>query len=303
LGFITSEAADQINAKLSGPAEGEAAPEAPAAPEPVAQASSDQPEVPKESVDSSKPAEDVKVEAASQEETPVESFDDVEAGHRVPYKRFKSVLEARNEFRDRAKGHTDENSKLRAQIEELQGKIASNQAAATPPEKPAPPTDDAGDWIDRLLAGDDPTQPQVAAAVSPDGTLKHGLKDLEARLQSMELAAAEKALSSEVEAAIEKYPVIEEGVLYQAIAQNPGTPAMVIAENYNTWRSEVEEAAISRYLEGQAAGDGAPQAAPRPKASGSAGPTAPAPDTQPKSMAEARESLREYLAKHNPFAS
>jgi hypothetical protein len=297
MGFISAEAASAINERLGAPEPEETAPPAPVEVKTEAVA----PETPEESVDSSKPAEDVKQEADSQEDKAGESFDDVDSGHRVPYKRFKSVLEARNEFRDRATGTTSENEKLRMQIEELQTRIASSPATSAPPEKIAPPSDDAGDWIDRLLAGDDTPQPQQAAVASPDGVLKHGLKDLEARLQNMELAAAETTLATEVKAAIEKYPVIEEGVLYQAIAQNPGTPAMTIAENYNTWRSEVEESAIAAYLKAQ--GDGKPQAAPRPKSSGSAGVIAPPPGEGPKTMDQARESLRAYLAKHNPFAS
>ena len=114
MGFLGQEAQASLSNAIKAAASGEP-PAMEAPPETPVEAP-----VAEKAVDSSKPAEDVTVEAESGAEAapaaPSESDEGVESGHRVPYNRFKSVLEARNEFRDKHDGLASENERLRAQI-------------------------------------------------------------------------------------------------------------------------------------------------------------------------------------------
>ena len=293
MGFLSQDVAAQVSEALESVVTNPPETPAPAA-------------VAEEAVDSSNPAEDVKVEADSgaeaASEEPSTDDGDVESGHRVPYNRFKSVLEARNEFRDKTDNLSGENERLRAQIEDIQGRLRAPAAPAAAPRAESASSGADSSWVDRLLSGEDlsevtaPTQAEVA---SPDSTYQV----LESRVRNMELQDARRQLDIEVTEAMGKYPGVDEAALYQAIAQNPGQPALQLAERFHTWQTGVEEAAIARYLEDHK-GEEAPAAAPRPSSSGvSASSPVFAEGEKPKTLAEAREALRDYLSKNNPFAT
>ena len=119
----------------------------------------------------------------------------------------------------------------------------------------------------------------------------------------MEQMEAGRRLDLEISEAVGKYPGVDEKALYNAIAHNPGQTALQLAERFHSWQSGVEEAAIARFLEEQKKVAAEPAAAPRPSATGSSQSNYMTGEKKPMNLAEAREALRAYMKKSNPFAS
>ena len=146
MGFLSEEAENKIGSILDGnePPQENAAPVP--APEPAAEAVEAKPEEPSATPTPSEPPADVKQEAvgdAAEKEAPKASAADsaaeeeeVPSGHRVPYNRFKKVIDARNEFKTEA-------DKLKAQVTELQerAKAYSAQPQVQPPVQFTPCVD------------------------------------------------------------------------------------------------------------------------------------------------------------------
>ena len=217
------------------------------------------------------------------------SDDDVPSGHRVPYNRFKSVIEARNQFQSEADG-------LKAQIEELKKQVDSSRASqqATPaPQKEV--SDDA--WLDELLGK------------TPEADSGSSVKSLEKRLFDTEVALARQDLEREIVAAREKYPNVDRDVILHAVSTNPSLSAEQAAERYSTWVNGVEEAAIARYLKDNPgavaeATEGATKKAapPRPKPVGATGSSIAKDDPPPRTVKEGTSALRRFMEENNPFA-
>ena len=225
-------------------------------------------------------------EAATTEEVEVE----VGEGHRVPYSRFRQVLDARNKHRDELEALREKVSEIDKEREMLQ-RLTIQRATEPHVQQRA---DD--DWMGDLL-GD-----EAGAGSSSDTRLA----ELTSRLEAQEMAFQKMKLEAEVVEAIEKYPNAERGAILDAIYNNPSVTAMGAAEQYSTWLSGVEEAAIARHLadSGQDPTTSAappPVAAPRPSKTGADAIVEFTGDRKPKTVKEGSEMFREFLKEHNPF--
>mgnify|MGYP001175879360 CR=1 FL=1 len=268
----------------------EAAPEA----APVAE------EAPAQAVSSSDPTEDVNTQVEDgAESAPLEAAADdsaaadeeVPSGHRVPYDRFKQVLESRNQFRE-------ERAELEAELEKFRAQPQSAPAPAPVQSTSQDTSDDA--WLDRYLAGED-DQPSVQDDAK--------FKEFQDRLYNTEVQLARQQLEVEVGSALQKFPGVPRDVILQAVANNPSATAEAVAEQYSSWVAGVEEKAISAYLDKNPSSTPAeaeaaleePKAAPRPQKSGGSVATAAA-ETPLKSVSEGSAALRKLWARNNPFA-
>lgn len=232
-------------------------------------------------------ADSAPLEAAAEDSPAAE--DDVPSGHRVPYDRFKQVLESRNQFREERAG-------LEAEIERLR----SQPATAPAPVQAAPQADSDDAWLERYLAGDDEPAPAQDNAK---------LNEFQERLYNTEVQLARQQLEVEVGSALQKFPTVPRDVILQAVANNPSATAEAVAEQYSSWVAGVEEKAISAYLEKNPSSTPAeavaatqePKAAPRPSKSGGNA-TATASEVPLKSVSEGSAALRKLWAHKNPFA-
>ena len=294
MGFLQEGDAERMRGMMLGeetpqaeePAQEAAPAEEPAEAAPVEEA---------DPASSSDTAGDVKVEAeggAEAEPQKTEASDsqaeeeEVQPGHRVPYTRFKEVIEARNQFKT-------ETAELKAQLEQLREQ-AQRQASQPAPVQaaPQPKADDDEAWLKELLGEDEPT---AQKSVDP------ALQQLSARLHETEVALARQSLEAEVGAAIQKYPSATRDVILQAVAQNPSLSAENVAEQYSAWMAQVEEEAIARYLKDNPAA-AKPAAAPRPAKSGAVEASNVVGAAKPKNVKEGSEALRAFLKGGNPFA-
>ena len=232
-------------------------------------------------------ADSAPLEAAAEDSPAAE--EEVPSGHRVPYDRFKQVLESRNQFRDERAG-------LEAEIERLR----APPAPAPAPVQAAPQADTDDAWLERYLAGEDDPAPAQDNAK---------LNEFQDRLYNTEVQLARQQLEVEVGAALQKFPSVPRDVILQAVANNPSATAEAVAEQYSSWVAGVEEKAISAYLEKNPSSTPAeavaatqePKAAPRPSKSGGNA-TATASEVPLKSVSEGSAALRKLWAHKNPFA-
>ena len=168
-------------------------------------------------------------EEASEVEQVVQSDEEVdEEGHAVPYSRFKSIIDSRNEFRnglDEAQGRITE-------LEEYLANVAQQSAQ---PREPQRKTED--DWFESLYSD----EPEVADPYAE----KYGA--IENRLNELEVYKAQYQLEEEIGHAEQQYPGVPRSVMLQAVVSNPEVDVMDIAERYSTFISAVQEEAIAQY--------------------------------------------------------
>jgi hypothetical protein len=173
------------------------------------------------SVEPEEIATDEAVEAAAEETDQAE--DEVEEGHNVPYARFKKVIDAKN-------GFADELEALREQMSELSSQQnAVNQEV----EAPAYTAAEGDEYIDE-------------AVLNRLGSMSQTIQDLQVQ-------EAQRQLEVEVGEAVKAHPNVPETYLLQEIIRDPNSDAMSLAQTYSVQVGEIEEAAISRYLETQSA--------------------------------------------------
>lgn len=291
MGLLSSEAVERLGAIIDGdapvPGTQEARLEADSAPE-VSQAEIEVPD------SSSDDAQDVNTSA--KEEAPDASVSadeaeiEVEDGHRVPYSRFRQVLDARNKHRDELTAMRSKMAEVEQEREMLQRLTIQR---ATEPQVQQTADDD---WMSEL-AGDE------ASASSPDPRLAN----MASRLDAQEKAFQRMKLDAEVEDAMKNYPTADRGAIIDAIFNQPSLSAMSAAEQYSTWLAGIEEGAIARHLaDGSQVGEAAsaetkPQAAPRPQKTGAGSVSDFVGDKKPKTVKEGSAMFREFLKEHNPF--
>ena len=210
-------------------------------------------------------------------------------GHKVPYNRFKNVLESRNQFRTEVETYKDKLTSLEQKLANLE-----QSKTQTPFQKP----EVEKTWLDDYLAASDEVQPTSA----PEWQQQYG--SLNDRLYKFEVAQEEKQLQTELSDIQSVYPNVPQDVLLKAVIANPDTDMKALAERYSTFLAGIEEQAIARYTESQG---GQPAVAPsetpalqRPRSS-SAPRNHLAPPQKPKTVGGATKMLRDMLHKDNIF--
>jgi hypothetical protein len=295
MGLLSEEAAGQIGELL------EVAPIGDPTEEVVEVAAAPEPE-PEPVAESSEPEVDVKEDSGVEESkstAPEPAADDGKAadegapGHRVPYNRFKSVVDARNEYRAKA-------TELESQLDVMRA-----QHQPTPPPAPVPQRvpEPEFEWETDLRADD-----------SPVGDPRY--EQLAEQIQVQKVSIARMQLEHELKEAKADYPNVPDEVLINAVVQNPQASVRELAEQYSTFVASIEEGAIASYLESnpgatlavspQVEETGVEEAvAPRPRSSGQASrPVSTGKeDSGPKTLRDAREALSEFLQHNNPFSS
>jgi chromosome segregation ATPase len=212
---------------------------------------------------------DVNTEDSS---TPEQNED---SGHAVPYSRFKSVIEARNELRDRT-------SALESQLAELQNQLESRRA------EPRQKEDDYFQ-IDEFEYDDaDPYETRF--------------QSYEDRIYQMEVANEQVKLNHEIQLAQQRFPDVGRDMLLQAVINDPDSDVMDVAERYSTFVNGLREQAIAEYLQTNPQAVAPPVVRPdappvvRVAGSSQAGKIPGSNREQsPRNLDEARNSLFDYL--------
>lgn len=197
-------------------------------------------------------------------------------GHRVPYKRFKSVVEARNEYQQEVES-------LREQLQSYEERLASARKSDT--------TEDVSndwDWLENHSDDD------YEETSSYDD---ERFAELNSRIEKFELFQAEQALEKEIKQVTNAYPGVPEQVLLQAVVNDPDVALRKVAEAYSSFVASTEEQAIARYLEENKA----PTPAPRGNSKGSSPAQGLVPTETKKigSVSEGSKALRALLKGRN----
>jgi len=219
-----------------------------------------------------------------------DSSPEVHKGHRVPYNRFKTVLDARNKFRSDVDGYQSKISSLEEKLIALQ-----KSQAQTPSAPPAIQEQEERSWLDDYLG-------QGGEAAAPEWQQQYS--SLDQRLYQFEVAQEEDNLRAELGKIKEQFPNVPQKMLLKAVIKDPDVDIFRMASDYTAYVSGIEEGAIARYLEGQGGQPiaAAPEAPPRPRTtpSTSSG-TVIKPNKKPSSVKEASNALRNMLKKDNIF--
>ena len=231
-----------------------------------------QPEVEAASAVETQPETDVNTEDSS---TPEQNED---SGHAVPYSRFKSVIEARNELRDRT-------SALESQLAELQNQLKSREVPQQRYQEPQ------YDDLDNFLSEYDEADPYETR-----------FQSYEDRIYQMEVANEQVKLNHEIQVAQQRFPDVGREMLLQAVINDPDSDVMDVAERYSTFVNGLREQAIAEYLQTnpQAVAPPVvrPDAPPVVRVAGSSQ-TGKIPgsnrEQSPRNLDEARNSLFDYL--------
>jgi len=185
----------------------------------------------------------------------------------IPYDRFKKVNETKKEYQRRYEEQQVELDRLRKELDSK----SSNRVE-----------DD--DWLKEILYPEDPTDKKF--------------KDLESRIQTYELREAEKELDSIVKSAVRRNSDLDnelvESVVYNTIATNPNAD---VDEAIGKLREFVDyvETRGKKKTESQTPNN-KPVAPPRPSMAGSKN-YQTTPETKPRSLADAREALYNFLSR------
>ena len=210
-----------------------------------------------------------------EEDTSVEQLEadddeeeDEDGGHAVPYQRFRQINERRKELQSTIETQG-------RQLQELQEQL---NAKYQQPERQQPSYSDEleyeeadpDDWSKRF------------------GAMEQSNKEMQVRIAHMDL-------QKEIADVQREYPDVPVEYMWDAIAQNGNLSAHDAATQYNGFVSEVEEAAIARYISNQG-GQVAHGAPPRPRSQQTASSDHLAEPQAPRDMDEAREAMVRYLA-------
>ena len=273
MGFLSDEQYEQISERLQS----DQPQEPPSEPVPDVNvevaASSEVEEKPEEQAqpEAEQATEATASEGAAKAEASDDGMSDDDAtvpGHRVPYKRFQSVVKARNEYRDENDSLRSSIEQQKQQMEELRQQMMTLRTP--PPQAESQEQEYSDSDLDALLSEDNDF---------PDH-IRMELQALQDRIYQQEQNHEMQALESEISAASQEYSSLDaqelRQVLLHAVARDPSIDVMKTAEQYNTWKSSIEESAIAKYLEnnpGASVAEAQEQTSkdtpPRPKSAGS----------------------------------
>lgn len=221
-----------------------------------------------------------------------------DGSHRVPYNRFKQVIDARNQLRGERDTLSRQMEELAAQVEALKSKGVEAHAAARP--------DVRSESYDPVPVPEFLTEEEQAYFQSMQQGFQQRYSGLENRLQAYELHMAQQSLESQISKAVEKYPDVPRRAILEAVASDGSANVMDVAERYSSFVNQLREEAIANYL----AEHGEPpasevvekKAAPRPaRTSGSVASPAISPEKKTRSLKDANKALHKFLETNNIF--
>lgn len=203
-----------------------------------------------------------------------------ESGHNVPYSRFKSVVQARNDLRFKVEEYEKQLATLTSQMNAPQQKSSTSNLSAF---------DELYSQISKEYGSDEPVD---------ERDLK--LQRLEKVAYDFEVFQAKQSLEQELAVANSKYPDVPNDILLAAVVQNPEIDVVDLAERYNTFVSAVREDAIAKYTtqSGQSVvpQNNTPAAPPRVgSAPATRNTTGFGESPSPRNLQEAKSSLMDYL--------
>ena len=184
--------------------------------------------------------------------------DSTPPGHRVPYKRFKNVLAARNQYKSEADDFRAQIEAYNKQMEMMRNEMSAmrNLHQARPAESSVDPIDAE---LNRLMSGREELSPEV----------KQQITVLEQRLHQQEVHAERERLRREVADVMrghdDRLHKDLQHVLYSAVQRDPNADLSRVAEQYVAWLAQREEEAIARYLKSN------PEATPQEAAAAAVG--------------------------------
>jgi uncharacterized phage infection (PIP) family protein YhgE len=228
--------------------------------------------------------ETVEVETQSVEASGVDNDSNLPKGHKVPYNRFKSVLESRNNFRSEVETYKEK-------LTSLEEKLANLEQSRNVPT-PSQETHESSTWLDDYLA-------EQEVANTPEWQSDYN--SLNDRLYKFEVAQEEVNLKNELAELNKQYPNVPDRVLLKAVIDDPNADLRKYAEDYSLFMAGIEEQAIARYLEkngGAPTEDTKASALQRPR-SASAPRQHFQPNEKPKTIQGASAMLRDLLHKDN----
>tara|TARA_R110002012_G_scaffold303595_2_gene505437 strand:- start:3621 stop:4403 length:783 start_codon:yes stop_codon:yes gene_type:complete len=228
-----------------------------------------------EQTEPNEPVEAVQETVEAQQDVQVEASSPSEAEHQVPYGRFKEVINARNDLRNR-------NDDLERQLQELQ-----TQQQNVPTEQS---TSQYQGEFDNLYGQLD-EQPY-------DDEYSKRFQSMESRIEEFEVFQEQQKLETELSFAADRYPGVPREALLTAVINNPNTDVLDIAERYNTFVSGIRESAIAEYAKTNGVQQQElPPAVPPRVTPGPSGQVATGYGDQPKprNLNEAKDALFKFL--------
>jgi hypothetical protein len=178
-----------------------------------------------------------------------------EGSHRVPYNRFKQVIEARNQLRSERDQLTSQVSELSKQMQQFQQ--APRQEQAEPRETQI--THGEANMPDFLTE----EEQEYFTGLQQNFNTKYGA--LEQRLNTYEVQMASTRLEEQIQEAEAKYPDVPRRAILEAVVSDGTANVMDVAERYQTFVNQLREQAVAEYLGTNPGQKAAPKVAPRPK--------------------------------------
>lgn len=224
---------------------------------------------------------------------------DSEGGHRVPYDRFKQVIDARNQLRN----ERDALSRQLAEMAKQSVQTASPQAQVAQAETPR--AQQQTTYRSDVPVPEFMSEEEVEYFNAIQSEFGSRYQDLASRLHNYEMAMAEQQLDAQISQAVEKYPDVPRRAILEAVAGG-NTNVMDVAERYSSFVAQLKEAAVADYLKdqpGTEAAKGSPKAPPRPARAAGAqlSQSQSQPEERPKSLKDAHRALSKFLTKNNLF--
>ena len=242
-------------------------------------------------------------EANAQESAPPEHVgmsddgDVTEGSHRVPYNRFKQVIDARNQLRN-------ERDILAQQMKDMSGQMKAWQESQQRPQQQSQPQEQVRQaaYQSSLQAPEFMTEEEVEYFSALQNEFGQRYQSLESRLQTYEMSMAEKQLDAAIDQAVNQYPDVPRRAILESVASG-NTNIMDVAERYQSFVNQMREQAIADYLSENPQAKAAAQVAPRPSKTAGSAPSNSrvTPDEKPKNLNDAHKALSKFLKTNNIF--
>ena len=220
---------------------------------------------------------------------------EVEEGvHRVPYKRFRQVIDARNQLRNERDYLTQQVQELAQSMEQLKN------ASQTPAEAPQQ-AQQAEAYQTSLTPPEFLSEEEAQYFNALQSEFGKKYEFLASMVHNYELGMAEQQLEAEIASATDVYPDVPRRAILEAVASG-NINVMDVAERYQSFVNQMREQAIADYLQDNPDAKRS-SAAPRPSRTGGSSPAKSQvqADVKPKNLADAHKALSKFLKTNNIF--